>query len=268
MFDRSEAQRPDAERSCPPAGSATPEVPAQDVPGDTDSGVIAGWYGKLPTLGDFASRRLPAAFISIWDDWLCARLAHSRAVLGEHWLDLYLTCPVWRFFTMPGALGPELPGCWAGVLMPSVDRVGRHFPLTIAAPIERAPLRRTEIDALWQWLHAIEQIALVTLECDHLTDELDERLTQNRLPACVSADADVGAAQRLPALLHVPPGSSLADALADGFAHLWRAAAHDISLWSCVPVDAEATAQPLAVLTARGLPDDAMFVSMLTGTGP
>ena len=32
--------------------------------------VIPGWYGKLPSLGDFASRRLGADFIPPWDAWL------------------------------------------------------------------------------------------------------------------------------------------------------------------------------------------------------
>ena len=32
------------------------------------SRAAAGWYGKLPTLGDFASRRLDNDFVDIWDN--------------------------------------------------------------------------------------------------------------------------------------------------------------------------------------------------------
>ena len=29
-----------------------------------------GFYGKLPSEGDFVTRRLPWEFTSAWDDWL------------------------------------------------------------------------------------------------------------------------------------------------------------------------------------------------------
>jgi type VI secretion system protein ImpM len=93
---------------------------------------VPGWYGKLPNLGDFASRRLPDEFIRPWDAWLQEVMLTTRSGLGEAWLDCYLTMPIWRFVLMPGLLGPS---GWAGVLMPSVDRVGRQFPLTAAAPL-------------------------------------------------------------------------------------------------------------------------------------
>lgn len=91
-----------------------------------------GLYGKLPALGDFVQRRLPATLVDPWDAWLQAALAASQAALGEAWLERYLTCPLWHFVLSPGLAGPDL---WTGVLMPSVDRVGRYFPLTIACAL-------------------------------------------------------------------------------------------------------------------------------------
>ena len=91
--------------------------------------LAAGWYGKIPALGDFASRRLSTEFISTWDSWLQHSMAASRATLGERWLDIYLTSPIWRFALMPETVDAS---AWAGLLMPSVDKVGRHFPLTFA----------------------------------------------------------------------------------------------------------------------------------------
>ena len=35
-----------------------------------NAAAAAGWYGKLPGLGDFAMRRLPPEFVSHWDAWL------------------------------------------------------------------------------------------------------------------------------------------------------------------------------------------------------
>src|ERR1043165_7880768 len=52
---------------------------------------IAGWYGKMPCLGDFASRRLTPDFITPWDAWLQRSIATSRQQLGEQWLEIYLT---------------------------------------------------------------------------------------------------------------------------------------------------------------------------------
>jgi type VI secretion system protein ImpM len=88
-----------------------------------------GFYGKLPSQGDFVSRRLPWEFTSGWDDWLQRGLHASRAALGERWLALYLSAPVWRFQLAAGACGPQ---GWRGFFFASVDRVGRYFPLTVA----------------------------------------------------------------------------------------------------------------------------------------
>src|SRR5277367_4426109 len=90
-----------------------------------------GLYGKLPTHGDFLRRRVPDDFVDAWDPWLQHCIADSRGALGEQWLDTYLTSPVWRF-----ALGPHVCGASAvaGLIIPSVDRVGRYFPITLVWP--------------------------------------------------------------------------------------------------------------------------------------
>ena len=62
-----------------------------------------GWFGKLPHLGDFASRRLPPSFVRPWDRWLQRGLASARSELGERWLDLYLVAPILRFWLAPMA---------------------------------------------------------------------------------------------------------------------------------------------------------------------
>src|SRR5574337_1028442 len=99
---------------------------------------VAGWHGKLPALGDFASRRLDAGFVEPWDAWLSHGLARLRQQPG--WPGAYLASPSWRFVLLPGVLpGAAGEGCWAGVLMPSVDRVGRYYPLTIALALPGLP---------------------------------------------------------------------------------------------------------------------------------
>ena len=143
----------------------------------SDVATIPGWYGKLPTLGDFASRRLEADFIEPWDLWLGEGLQAQRQSLGEAWLDAYLDSPPWRFLLSPGVLPGIDPGrVFAGVLMPSVDRVGRYFPLTIAASLARVPGIAAEFEALLGWLHRLEDAALDALQGDWSIDDLERAL--------------------------------------------------------------------------------------------
>ena len=81
-----------------------------------------GFYGKLPDQGDFVGRRLSGAFVQAWDAWLQGCMAHCREALGAAWERLYQDAPVWRFLLAPGGCGAP---AWAGLVQPSVDRVGR-----------------------------------------------------------------------------------------------------------------------------------------------
>ena len=69
----------------------------------------------------------------------------------DAWLSLYLVAPVRRFWLAPGLLA----GCgWLGVLMPSVDSVGRHFPFTMAVPLP--PGHDDVLDALpWEYAYGL-----------------------------------------------------------------------------------------------------------------
>ncbi len=92
------------------------------------AGPVIGFHGKLPARGDFVTRGLPSSFLSAWEAWVDGALAASRALLGEAWREAWMTAPVWRFCLPAGACGPD-PAL--GVMMPSIDRVGRLYPLTV-----------------------------------------------------------------------------------------------------------------------------------------
>jgi type VI secretion system protein ImpM len=92
----------------------------------------------------------------------------SRQQLGDQWLDHYLTGPVWRFAISPGILSPEGLG---GVMMPSVDRVGRYFPLMIGA-VGAPPL----LDWFHKhagWYDAIEDLARASLDAGFRLAQFD-----------------------------------------------------------------------------------------------
>ncbi len=141
--------------------------------------LIAGWYGKIPSLGDFVSRRLPTNFINTWDTWLQHSMTTSRAQLEERWLNTYLTGPIWRFILMPDICGNEI---WAGILMPSVDKVGRYFPLTIAIPMAPHPDMFLAAYSAQKWYAALEQHALASLNINTLPDDLDRCLAKTPFP--------------------------------------------------------------------------------------
>ena len=136
---------------------------------------VPGYFGKIPSLGDFVTRRLPTAFIEPWDQWLQTVIADSRQQFGENWLELYLTSPVWNFVLSRSLCG-EHP--WMGVLMPSVDRVGRYFPLTIACqlPLDSNPLDVASREEDW-FSNADSVILSVLTEQSIDVEQFDTQVT-------------------------------------------------------------------------------------------
>jgi type VI secretion system protein ImpM len=132
----------------------------------------AGFHGKLPARGDFLTGNLPRSFVDPWDEWLQAGIAASREQLGERWLAIYLESPIWRFVLSPGACGPWP---WAGVLMPSVDKVGRYFPLTIADTLPHNSSPVATVTAAASWFERAEALAVQALENDQLDLEAFNR---------------------------------------------------------------------------------------------
>lgn len=240
-----------------------------------------GWYGKLPTVGDFASRRLDAAFIDPWDHWLGSGLQAQRDRLGDAWLDPFLQSPAWRFVLGPGvlpALDPQL--VVAGVLMPSVDRVGRYFPLTLAGVVGRGPGSTAEMEALLAWIDGVENTALEALQADWTIDELERHLAALPPPvtACSGADALADARQSLLDALAGGGGffeaatvtsrsdlASLFGAVLGPAAAPVRTAAsplRGVSLWM-----ADGQGRP-QLAACRGLPTLDAFARMFGGQGP
>lgn len=125
---------------------------------------LPGWFGKLPGMGDFAHRRLPEDFRGVWDRWLQNGLAALR-IRHADWTDRYLQAPLWCF-----VLGDEVVGeqCWIGVMMPSVDGVGRYFPFTVAAELvsPQTELHGEALAIVRHWWARASQAALEGLEND------------------------------------------------------------------------------------------------------
>lgn len=234
------------------------------------SGTVAtspGWFGKVPSLGDFASRRLPPVFLSTWDDWLQRSLAASREALGEAWIETYLGSPLWRFLLAGGVIGETV---WCGVLMPSVDKVGRYFPLTVAAEL---PSTEAILDAAKEsaaWFEQVEDAALTMLHPERTLEQFEGDLSAIAYPATTSgSNVPAGPAQSLAAGLRAVEGTRLPVLLPtlESLPELLAQTAHlqltslirGQSLWWTQPTPASA---PL-LLCFRGLPGAAEFAPML-----
>lgn len=119
-----------------------------------------GLFGKLPQKRDFVSANLPNAILNPFETWLQSCVSASRNEIGREWEQYYLVAPIWHFW-----IGPEVLGAaCAGALMPSVDQVGRYFPLSIiyvAEPNERLvpPL----LAPMEEWFSQLDQRMLAVL---------------------------------------------------------------------------------------------------------
>lgn len=131
-----------------------------------------GLYGKLPAHGDFIYRDLPTSFINTWDAWLQTFIGCSQEQMGDAWLDIYLTSPIWRFAFSEGVIDQHV---WAGIMLPSVDRVGRYFPFSVVTRLQgtQNPL---EVITQAAWYESIERAALKALDGQLVLDELLEEI--------------------------------------------------------------------------------------------
>ena len=158
---------------------------------------LPGWFGKLPGMGDFAHRRLPEVFLSHWDPWLQNGLMGLRQRHAD-WTEHYLESPLWSFALGEQVLGPAR---WIGVLMPSVDGVGRYFPFTLASEVIVAQdeLRGDALAQARRWWALGARAALDGLEKDLDPPRFDAALQQLFEAEAAVAPVDDKEACTLPA---------------------------------------------------------------------
>lgn len=207
-----------------------------------------GFYGKVASRGDFVGRGLPASFQQPWDAWLAAGLQACQRQLGETWLQAYLVSPLWRFVLAPGVCGAAPV---AGVLMPSIDRVGRYFPLTVAVVLPEVQ-SLAEVQAADRWFDAVEAALLATLEEGARFEDFEAAvqalpdLPQQPAVACELLPA----AQRLAALDAPARLAALAERACDGASLWWGNGSEQVAP---------------GLLRCHGLPASECFAACLLG---
>jgi type VI secretion system protein ImpM len=231
--------------------------------------IDVGFFGKLPSHGDFLRRQVSDAFVGVWDGWLQECLAASRAELGDRWLDVYLTSPVWRFACAAGTCGPAPV---VGVMVPSVDRVGRYFPLTLVAELPPDAPIIGSVQRAASFFDAAERLVVETLESEHVDVErfeaqlkrLGEQLESARLRPDVVLEsaaaplADAAAGWQIPIAAANELGSTFDQMLTDHLSAIYE----PMVLWW---TDGSARVQP-SCLIVKGLPHPDAFASLLDGS--
>ncbi len=221
---------------------------------------LCGLFGKVPQQGDFVQLHLPESFVETWHSWLQAALTITQEQLDEHWLELYLTSPVWRFALAPGVCGQQAA---MGVLIPSVDEVGRYYPLCLAVsgayPVWAAYLNGSD------WYAQAEAVAVSALreDCGYmaLVEQL-EALPLPELPASprYTTQPPFHGMDRGWVIEDAPDlaGNDIALALLDRAYNRWLGA---YSLWW---TDGSERIDP-CLLVAPGLPETGQMAAMLDG---
>lgn len=178
--------------------------------------VELGFYGKLPTYGDFIQKRLPQNFINPWHEWVQTGMLALREHDPDGWLSYYLNCPAWCFVLGAGICGDQAV---AGITIPSVDRAGRYFNFTMASILPTNTDPAVFAGARAQWFERLENLALSVLESEMDQDRIDASINEQsaelkwdeRTRPAFEADENhnrisgheyVGIAGFLPALLH------------------------------------------------------------------
>ncbi|WP_406858306.1 type VI secretion system-associated protein TagF [Alsobacter sp. KACC 23698] len=213
-----------------------------------------GLFGKLQSKRDFIAIGTPRAFLSVWEPWIQASMASSRLLLAEGWRDAFLTSPIWRFW-----LGADLCGATvSGALMPSMDGVGRYFPLAVLAMAEEGEAQPPpELDDAAGWHDRLEEFLVGTLESAAAFEATIAGLAALPLPPSARTEAptsgSLGIAGRVdedfPDFFARSRIAGSRDAYA-GMTFWWTTGGRDY---------------PPAALAVRGMPDPVRYAAMLTG---
>jgi type VI secretion system protein ImpM len=217
-------------------------------------------FGKTPTKRDFIAPGVPRGFLDVWEPWMQAGLSSSRHALDAAWQARFLRAPLWRFW-----LGPQLCGAtYLGAFMPSLDGIGRYYPLTILAlPGEGDAFATPDVDLHAAWFEAAENFLLSTLEAAMTFDDIEAQLALLPEP---QGFRPAGGAERLIAIAEscrfAQPSDGLATTLFQQFRDAdWLTLHGRRSYWWTQGGEEF----PVQALAATGMPPPECFAGLLTG---
>ena len=123
-----------------------------------------GFYGKLPFYADFLHLSNNEKLVEEWEKWAQQTLHKSQQIHGkDYWLEQYVKSPVWQFMLTPGVINDS---AYIGVMIPSVDSVGRYYPFMFYIKVVSNDLSSLLVADLSSWLAEIQDYILQILELD------------------------------------------------------------------------------------------------------
>ncbi|HKO72463.1 MAG TPA: type VI secretion system-associated protein TagF [Bradyrhizobium sp.] len=218
-----------------------------------------GLFGKLSAKRDFIALATPRNFLETWEPWVQASLSASRHQLGDRWQQAFLTTPVWRFWLGAAICGSTV----AGAIMPSLDGVGRYYPLTLHAVGDAgAPIAPPDIDAQDEWFNVGENFLLSTLDRAMAFEDISSALDRLPVPRTrISDEHD----ERIVSLGDGMAGMiSAVDGFSASLSNL-RAASPEVYAAASFWWTSGGGEFPPLVLSCRGLPDAYRYSTLLTG---
>lgn len=219
-----------------------------------------GLYGKLPCKRDFVAEGVPRGFLPVFEPWLQGSLGAARMALGSRWQEIYLSAPIWRFWIGSAHCGRTVTGAF----MPSVDGVGRWFPLTLmAAADEGETIAPPTASANETWFDAVETLLLSALDDGRRWEDLTADLAGlSTPPTAAPTRLPDGAVLTGDGLLVARGGEATT---ASAFAALAGAGAAaelaTATFWWTIG----GGTFPAMAATSRRMPDQGLFQGFLTG---
>ena len=217
-------------------------------------------FGKVVSKRDFVATHAPRRFLDAWEPWIEGSMSASRQSLGNDWKAAFLRAPIWRFW-----LGETFCSTTVlGAFMPSLDQVGRYFPLTVfACADEGKAIPPPEFNQQADWFAAAENFLLSTLDYGITYETIVADLDRLAAPLAEKPAADSPDLIMFAEGMVAPVGAE--QSFCDVFS-LMRVTNHakaygSSSFWWTIGGDGF---RPLA-LSARNLPDPFLFTEMLTG---
>ncbi|WP_051916808.1 MULTISPECIES: type VI secretion system-associated protein TagF [unclassified Serratia (in: enterobacteria)] len=132
-----------------------------------------GWYGKIPSCGDFVQRRLPATLVNQWAHWFQSGLIARQLSVPPDGRYSLNGAPMWNF-VLPATLGT--PFAQLGYLLASQDRVGRHYPLLAMWLVSPEQWRNEHLSLAAERYYGIGQILQRGVHQCHSIERIDRAL--------------------------------------------------------------------------------------------
>lgn len=219
-----------------------------------------GWFGKLPSVGDFAGKGIPYSIRENVHQWMASGMAALARMRPKDWQSAYRVSPVWHFLVGAGFWGKSpLAGC----LAPSIDKVGRCSPLIVLRSFKKGDVSSI-LPPESRWLYRVDTA---------LRRAIAERLPVDSLHSLLAqlAEAEKNEKNTTGSILSdlgICHETGCDDAQKDWFVwpelpELFKER-NGRSFWWSPP----SSVHSLRRITHCGAPDDPLFCSLMDGGAP